>query len=129
MKKSFLIAGLIAVIGVPDGYAIQSGALEITCTCTQGCTCMQVVMANGQAGFECDFCPDGVEPVPRPNIVVRDLQETSSPNSNNNNVAQQTSLNKQNITKKQNKVSARIAEMPKVTKKIVYEEIISDDAE
>ena len=37
MKKTFLIAGLIAVLTATNGYAVQSDGLEVTLKCPAGC--------------------------------------------------------------------------------------------
>ena len=123
MKKSFLIVGLIAGLTATNSWAVQSGTLKVTCTCPeapgQWCTCIDRIV-NGEQNFYCDCTPNA--PAQTPNINIVDITTTGGDNS----VIQQSQI-KPVKQKKINGVSARAAEMPKVTKKIVYEEIISDD--
>ena len=119
MKKTFLIAGLIAGLTATNGYAVQSGTITVECKCPEGCKCRAYTRPNGEQLFRCE-CLDFREPEPTPTF---DIIHTMVANQDTG-VIQQSQINK---PIKQKKVSARVAEMPKVTKKIVYEEIISDD--
>ena len=124
MKKTFLITGLIVGLTATNGYALQSQTVVVKVSCPENCT----LVAERPGSFSpntlgiCD-CPDGpVEP------TVTITEQSPSP-STIQQVMNQSMLSQVAIknAKKQNKVLVRIAEMPKVTKKIVYEEIISDD--
>ncbi len=123
MKKTFLIAGLIAGLTATNGYAVQSQIVVVTYTCPDGCELYTLVSEGGLTLAKCR-CSGGT--VTDPKVSIDDL--TPSP-SEIQQVMSQSTLNQAAIknAKKQNKVSARVAEMPKITKKIVYEEIISDD--
>lgn len=123
MKKTFLIAGLIAGLTATNGYAVGSQIVVVTYTCPDGCELYTFVGNDGWTRASCN-CSDGT--VTDPSISIKDF--TPSP-SEIQQVMSQSTLNQAAIknAKKQNKVSARVAEMPKITKKIVYEEIISDD--
>ncbi|MFQ6727231.1 MAG: hypothetical protein ACLRFF_02635 [Alphaproteobacteria bacterium] len=123
MKKTFLIMGLIAGLTATNGYAVSSQTVIVTYTCPDGCELSTHILQNGTTVAGCK-CSDGT--VTDPNVSTEDL--TPSP-SEIQRVMSQSTLNQAAIknAKKVNKVSARAAEMPKMVKKIVYEEIISDD--
>lgn len=123
MKKTFLIAGLVAGLTATNGYAVGSQAVVVTYTCPDGCELFTIVDADGTTRAICT-CSGGT--VTDPKVSIENF--TPSP-SEIQQVMSQSTLNQAAIknAKKQNKVSARVAEMPKITKKIVYEEIISDD--
>ena len=126
MKKSFLIAGLLASIGATNGYA-QSEQFQVSCTCPkadgQRCNCKRSD-SNGGRTYWCDCIP--AVPVQEPTLSFEYVA-----NLNQGNVVQQSQIEsiKPIKQKRANKVSVRVAEMPNVTKKIVYEEVVSDDAE
>ena len=122
MKKSFLIAGLLASIGATNGYAVQSGTLQVECICPAGCMCHHNTYPNGEQHFYCGCWPEQ-DPAPSPTFNIIHMV------ANQDNGAIQQSRIKSVKQKNSNRVSARSAEMPKVTKKIVYEEIVSDDEE
>lgn len=123
MKKTFLIAGLIAGLTATNGYAVQSQYVVVTYTCPEGCELYTSIDKDGFTIANCQ-CSDGT--VTDPRISIKDLTPSHSEIQQ---VMSQSTLNQAAIknAKKQNKVSARVAEMPKMVKKIVYEEIISDD--
>lgn len=124
MKKTFLIAGLIAGLTATNGYAVGSQTVIVVYTCPDGCQLITDVSTDATTIASCE-CSDGT--VTEPSVSINDL--TPSP-SEIQQVMSQSTLNQAAIknAKKQNKVSVRSATvMPKMTKKIVYEEIISDD--
>ncbi len=123
MKKTFLIAGLIAGLTATNGYAVGSQTVVVNYSCPDGCELYTSIYEGGGTVARCK-CSDGT--VTEPRVSIENL--TPSP-SEIQQVMSQSTLNQAAIknAKKQNKVSARVAEMPKITKKIVYEEIISDD--
>lgn len=124
MKKTFLIAGLIAGLTATNGYAVgQQQTVVVTYTCPTGCELHTFVHQDGLTGAFCT-CEDGTQVDPTVTI-----EDTAPSPSEIQQVMSQSTLNQAAIknAKKQNKVSARVAETPKMVKKIVYEEIISDD--
>lgn len=123
MKKTFLIAGLIAGLTATNGYAVGSQTVFVTYICPDGCELHTFVDNSGLTLAECR-CSDGT--VTDPRISIENLNPSPSEIQQ---VMSQSTLNQAAIknAKKRNKVSARVAEMPKMVKKIVYEEIISDD--
>lgn len=124
MKKSFLIAGIMGAILSTNGHAAQNVLVEYTCPAgcyldyaidggggatgagTTYAICREVV--DGYTGV----CRAGGEPIV--NIIYYTTGEgvlTVTP-------------------KKDKKTSARATTvLPKVVKKVVYEEIVEDDAE
>ena len=125
MKKSFLIAGLIAGLTTTSGHAVQSQVVVVKVTCPENCTLVTERPDSSSPNTLgiCD-CPNGpVEP------TVTIIEQSPSPDTIQQ-VISKSMLSQAAIknAKKTNKVSARSAEVgPKVIKKIVYEEIISDD--
>ena len=123
MKKTFLIAGLIAGLTATNGYAVGSQTVVVEYDCPAGCELRTITRSNGTIIVRCD-CEDGTEV--EPTITIQDLAPSPSTIQE---VMSQSTLNQAAMknAKKVNKVSARAAETPKMVKKIVYEEIISDD--
>ncbi len=124
MKKIFLIAGLIAGLTATSGYAVGQQAVVVTLTCPQGC---ELVMTQAGEEFHDNTlgttayckCPNGNQ---KPTVTTKSALSLSD--------VQEVDQVAVKNTQKQNKVSVRSATvMPKMTKKIVYEEIVSDDAE
>jgi hypothetical protein len=116
MKKSFLIAGLIAGLTATNGYAVQSQgqSQEWYFFCPEGCTLVIATALNGDFEAHC-MGADGNECNAKPDI------ELTRPTTTNFT----SKTPKQKIT-----TSARTAtNAPNMVKKIVYEEIITDDAE
>lgn len=125
MKKSFLIAGIVGAILSTNGHAVQAQGSTVDYSCPSGCTIVVNLDRNGNYSVACVNCPAGTtdtKPVQK-SVLSEDtvtIDQLSTP------IKQQ--LNPISSKKpKLNKVSARAAETPKVTKKIVYEEIVSDD--
>lgn len=123
MKKTFLIAGLIAGLTATNGYAVGSQAVHVTYTCPDGCQLITEAWYDGMIIARCK-CSDGTVTDPRVSI-----KNPAPSHSEIQQVMSQSTLNQATIknAKKVNKVSVRAAETPKMVKKIVYEEIISDD--
>ena len=123
MKKTFLIAGLIAGLTATNGYAVGSQTVVVEYHCPAGCELSTITRQDGTIFANC-YCEDGTKVEPK--ITIEDL--TPSP-SEIQQIMSQSTLNQAAMknAKKVNKVSARAAETPKMVKKIVYEEIISDD--
>lgn len=126
MKKTFLIAGLIAGLTATNGYAVGQQTVVVIYTCPTGCELHTFTHQDGRTGAFCT-CEDGTRVDPTVTI-----ENTAPSPSEIQQVMSQSVLNQAAIrnAQKQNKVSVRSATvMPKMTKKIVYEEIVSDDAE
>ncbi|MBQ3784986.1 MAG: hypothetical protein II843_01160 [Alphaproteobacteria bacterium] len=123
MKKSFLIAGLIAGLTATNGYAVGSQTVVVTYTCHDGCQLITEAWYDGMIVARCK-CSDGT--VTDPKVSIENLNPSPSEIQQ---IMSQSTLNQATIknAKKTKKVSARVAETPKMVKKIVYEEIISDD--
>ena len=123
MKKTFLIAGLIAGLTATNGYAVGSQTVVVTYDCPSGCELHSISHSDGSILVYCS-CGNGTEV--EPTITIKDYAPSPSTIRE---VMSQSTLNQAAMknAKKVNKVSARAAETPKMVKKIVYEEIISDD--
>ncbi|MFQ6704453.1 MAG: hypothetical protein ACLRFP_05220 [Alphaproteobacteria bacterium] len=118
MKKTFLIPGLIAGLFTTNGYAVQNTS------------------QNNDNGIYVSGCPstcrvviDGTAPTSGGNIAIlyhceTEAGELCEPTTKVNN-----KVNYNVLQKKQNKVSSRSAEIPKMVKKIVYEQIVKEDEE
>ena len=127
MKKSFLILGVFGAFLSTNGYAVQSQDMIVIFTCPIGCQLsLQTYNSTGDQVARC-YCDDGstIDPTIK-------IEDTSPSPATIQQVMNQSEINQAAIknVKKQNKVSARAAAIsPKMVKKIVYEEIISDDVE
>ena len=126
MKKTFLIAGLIAGLTATNGYAVGSQTVVVTYTCPAGCELNQFIRSDGTISAWCT-CEYGQA---EPRISIKDLAPSPSKIQE---VMNQSMLNQAAIknAKKTKLTSVRaVAIPPKMVKKVVYEEIISnDDAE
>ena len=129
MKKTFLIAGLIAGLTATNGYAVGSQTVVVTYGCPDGCELLTSgtwTDGNGAGHLKvyCE-CPDGT--TPDATVHIKDLAPTPATMQE---VMSQSTLNQAAIknVKKTKTTSARaVTVSPKVIKKVVYEEIISDD--
>ena len=127
MKKSFLIVGALSAILSTNGYAVGSQDVVVEYYCPAGC---ELHFTNYSAGVTTAYCvgPNGEEcDDPTVGIEVDNAISPVTP------VVNPTAL-KPNKTdkvnaKKSKKVSARAAEIPKMVKKIVYEQVVEEDEE
>ncbi len=126
MKKTFLIAGLIAGLTATNGYAVQSQTVVVTFVCPPGCELYTSMSTSGYTYARCDCGKFDTDP----EVVIQDTQPSPSEIQN---IMGQSALNQAAIkdAKKMKTTSARVATIsPKVVKKVVYEEIVKDnDAE
>ena len=133
MKKSFLIFGALAAILSTNGFAVQSQTVVVTYTCPAGCELIPGGISQTGSGISetgsasatpiCK-CPDGDQ---NPTITI---ENTSPSTSEIQQVMSQSVLNQAAIknAKKLNAVRAASVS-PKMVKKIVYEEVVSDETE
>ena len=133
MKKVFLIfsmAGCLSLInGTNNANAVQSEYTVVTFTCPEGC---ELVFAHGSGGFTDAYCegPNGDrcdDPIVgievRPDTAISPVTPVVKPTDLKPNKTDKVNA------KKSKKVSARAAEMPKMVKKIVYEQVVEEDEE
>ena len=123
MKKSFLIFGIIGAILSTNGYAVQSQDVTVKYTCPDGCELKSSIDSSGLTIAWCK-CENGEVD---PKITIENIAPSSSEIRE---IMSQSVLNQAAIknAKKKKTTSARMTTVsPKVVKKIVYEEIISDD--
>lgn len=121
MKKVFLIAGLVACIGATNGYAAQSQVILVDYTCPDGCNLATISRSDGTTIAECR-CKDGRTVDPEVTI------QNAKPSSRQIQQVMSTSTLNQAVKEKKEKVPVRAATIePTMTKKIVYEEIVSED--
>lgn len=131
MKKYFYIltmAGCLSLInGINNAGAVQSDYVIVTYTCPDGCELSFSHSSSGTSSASCNT-PEG-EKCDDPSVDIAVFTDNAiSPVTP---VVNPTAL-KPNKTdkvnaKKSKKVSARSAETPKMVKKIVYEQVVTDE--
>ena len=129
MKKIFLIFGMAGCLsllnGVNNANAVQSETVVVTYTCPAGCE-LSFSHHNDGATFAWCYTPGGEECAdPVVNISVEAISPVT-PVVNATDLKPSKINNKVN-SKKLNKTSARSAETPRMVKKIVYEQVVTDE--
>lgn len=129
MKKIFLIFGMAGCLsllnGVNNANAVQSETVVVTYTCPAGCE-LSFSHHNDGATFAWCYTPGGEKCAdPVVNISVEAISPVT-PVVNATDLKPSKINNKVN-SKKLNKTSARSAETPRMVKKIVYEQVVTDE--
>ncbi len=132
MKKYFYIltmAGCLSLInGINNANAVQSEDVVVTFTCPAGCELYFVHDSDGSTSAACyvtgsaERCND---PIVNIDVITDNAISPVTP------VVKPTDLKPNKMdkvnAKKSKKVSARSAETPRMVKKIVYEQVVTDE--
>ena len=122
------MAGCLSLInGTNNANAVQSEYTVVTFTCPAGC---ELLFSHGDGGFTAAYCMGqngdrcddpivGIEVVP--DNAISPVTPVVNPTA-----LKPNKMDKVNA-KKSKKVSARSAETPRMVKKIVYEQVVTDE--
>ena len=123
MKKSFLIAGLIAGLTATNGYAVAQQTVVVVYTCPDGC---ELVKNEGDSGFlgvgvDSALCVRGEEICGNPTVSI--LETSTNPALQSEIAAQLQKQTKKSVGKKRQKVSSA----NRAAKKLIYKEVVFDE--
>lgn len=132
MKKYFLVFGIMGGLFTNTANAVGSQAV-VTYTCPEGCQLSidSSTYVSGQGGggsaYGAPTCTNIQNGSDCGNPSVTIVTENAIAPHNDLQISPVTKPNKASAKKKA--VSARAAEMPKMVKKIVYEQVVEEDEE
>lgn len=109
MKKSFLIVGIMGAIVSTNGYAVQSGGIEVTLKCPDGCV-LHTAQHGSNFGAYC-YNPSTYKECGDPKVIVR---EYAMSDDVIHEIKKMEELDKTNATKQTKKTTtARAAKIGK----------------
>ena len=121
MKKSFLIAGLMAGLIATNGFAVQQQMVTVVYTCPEGCDLIRESANGGSSSVSEYHCRRDHGYCSGPTVTI--LDTSANPALQSEITAQLQKQTKENVVKKRQKVSS----INRAAKKLIYKEVVFDE--